>query len=254
MMRVDRCSIFQAKLDRTGACGRSFVVKAATLAAMAALAFVYAAPAHANRLRPGLRSTAPSQRALSQALAQTTGLSPSQVTSEDICPAARPGHARCAGQALILRSSHALVRPHARRHGTLGRVRPAFIPGFAAPATASASSSPATGHARLPPAGLRPRLPFTDRRGRRHDRDHRPLRNPNAESDLATYRGHVRAARVHHEQRLLHEGQPERGHHAPVDARRHLGMEESLDLDAVSALCPNCRILLVEANSAIPAT
>ena len=26
-------------------------------------------------------------------------------------------------------------------------------------------------------------------------------------------------------------------------------MEESLDLDAVSALCPNCHILLVEANT-----
>ena len=242
---------FQAKLDRTGARGRSFVVKAATLAAMAALAFVYAAPAHANQLRPGLRSTAPSQRALSQALAQTTGLSPSQVTSEDICPAARPGHARCAGQALIFRSSHALVRPHARRHGTLGRVKPASIPGFAAPATASASTPPLPGT----PAYLQQAydLTYLSQTGGVGDTiaiiD--PFRNPNAEADLATYRATYGLPACSASNGCFTKVNQNGGTTPPSTHDATWAMEESLDLDAVSALCPNCRILLVEANSAM---
>ena len=72
--------------------------------------------------------------------------------------------------------------------------------------------------------------------------------DPNAEADLATYRSHVRAARVHHRERLLPKVNQQRpGITLP---RRHTGWagEISLDLDMVSAVCPNCHILLVEAD------
>ncbi|MGZ4215443.1 MAG: PKD domain-containing protein [Solirubrobacteraceae bacterium] len=218
---------------------------------MSVVAMACATSAQARGLHPGLRSTAPSQRALSQALAQTTGLSPSQVTSEDICSAARPGHARCAGQALVLRSSHALVRPHARRHGTLGRVKPAFIPGFAAPATTSASTPPLPGT----PAYLQQAydLTYLSQTGGVGDTiaiiD--PFRNPNAEADLATYRATNGLPACTTSNGCFTKVNQNGGSTPPSTHDATWAMEESLDLDAVSALCPNCRILLVEANSAM---
>ena len=198
-------------------------VKVIALAALTAVALTLAASAQARGLRPGLRSTAPSQRALSQALAQTTGLSPSQVTSEDICPTAARGHARCAGQALILRSNHALVRPHAPRHSTLGRVKPAFMPGFATPATTPAATPPLPGT----PAYLQQAydLAYLSQTGGTHNTiaivD--PFSNPNAESDLATYRAQYELPACTTTQRLLQEGQSERQAPRSADSERDLG-------------------------------
>jgi hypothetical protein len=49
---------------------------------------------------------------------------------------------------------------------------------------------------------------------------------------------------------VLGEGQPERAEQPAASARgdERLATEESLDLDMVSAICPNCHIVLVEAN------
>ena len=46
----------------------------------------------------------------------------------------------------------------------------------------------------------------------------------------------------------LHQGQPVGRHELPREQRR-VGREISLDLDMVSAICPACNIVLVEANS-----
>src|ERR1700687_2924560 len=60
----------------------------------------------------------------------------------------------------------------------------------------------------------------------------------------------MRAPRLHDRQRLLPEGQSDRAELALPAGNAGWEQEISLDLDAVSALCPNCHILLVEAAGA----
>ena len=74
---------------------------------------------------------------------------------------------------------------------------------------------------------------------------------PNAEADLARLSHAIRAAGVHDGQRLLPEGQPERRHERYPRTNTGWGQENALDLDMASAMCPNCKILLVEATSAV---
>ena len=54
---------------------------------------------------------------------------------------------------------------------------------------------------------------------------------------------------MHDRQRLLQEGQSEWGRQSYPSANAGWAVEISLDLDMVSAACPNCHILLVEASS-----
>ena len=72
--------------------------------------------------------------------------------------------------------------------------------------------------------------------------------DPNAESDLGVYRSQFGLAGLHDRQRLLPQGQPDRRDVIPA-ANSGWAQEISLDLDMVSAICPNCHILLVEASS-----
>jgi PKD repeat protein len=233
----------QAKLYRTSM-RASF-----SLVAVAAICLTCIAPAQAHGVRPGVRSAAPSRASLSGALQQNTGLTPSQVTSHDICPAVGPGYARCAGQALVLRSSHALVRPHARRHATLGRVKPGLVPGFVQPATAPALTAPSPGT----PAYLQQAYDLSYLSQNRGAGDTIAIvdayDDSTAESDLATYRstfGLPACTTANGCFRKVNQS----GNSSPLPvANAHWQEEESLDLDAVSALCPNCHILLVEANS-----
>ena len=61
--------------------------------------------------RAGMRSAPPTGQALAGTLDQMTGLAPAQVQLQDVCPAVGPGLARCAAHALVLNSTHKLVRP-----------------------------------------------------------------------------------------------------------------------------------------------
>ena len=72
---------------------------------------------------------------------------------------------------------------------------------------------------------------------------------PNVDADLAVYRTHVQPAAVHDRERVLPEGRPERRHRATRRATPSWAQETTLDVQMVSALCPNCHILLVEANT-----
>jgi phosphodiesterase/alkaline phosphatase D-like protein len=73
--------------------------------------------------------------------------------------------------------------------------------------------------------------------------------DPNAEEDLAVYRSHYKLPECTAASgcfRKVNQG----GHSSPPPAARYEWAEEiSLDLDMVSAACPKCHILLVEANS-----
>ncbi|MGZ6609320.1 MAG: hypothetical protein ACXVFI_19900, partial [Solirubrobacteraceae bacterium] len=235
--------------DRARAGRRSRLVRVIALAMALAAALSWAASAEAHRLRPGLRSSAPSQRALAQALAQSTGLAPSQVTTQDICGVAKPGYARCAAQAVVLRRNHALVRPHARHQATLGRVRQAFTPGFVTPAAAPGTAPGATTPAYLQQAydltylsqtqGATDTIAIVD-----------AYNNPNAESDLATYRSTFGLPACSTANGCFRKVNQTGGSTPPPTHDASWAEEESLDLDAVSALCPKCHILLVEAKTA----
>ncbi|MGZ4216033.1 MAG: hypothetical protein ACXVXL_23515 [Solirubrobacteraceae bacterium] len=117
--------------------------------------------------RAGVRSAPPTGQALAGTLDQMTGLTPAQVQLQDVCPAVAPGMARCAAQALILQSTHKLVRPD------VAHTRPLTLgPQSAQPAgerRVRAGCQP-TGsrHPRISPAGIRPCLAVSDRRPRRH--------------------------------------------------------------------------------------
>ncbi|GCE12969.1 peptidase S8 [Tengunoibacter tsumagoiensis] len=73
--------------------------------------------------------------------------------------------------------------------------------------------------------------------------------DPNAESDLAVYRAHYHLAPC-----TLSNGcflkLNQAGQSAPLPSPNVAWAQEvSIDLDMVSAICPNCHILLIEANS-----
>jgi subtilase family serine protease len=73
--------------------------------------------------------------------------------------------------------------------------------------------------------------------------------DPNAETDLATYRSQFGLAACTTANGCFKKVN-ETGGTTPPTANASWGVEISLDLDMVSAACPNCHILLVEANAA----
>ncbi len=137
-----------------------------------------------------------------------------------ICPAAARGHAAC----LALERTN--VTPHKGRFGS-----DRAPPGYGPPELQSAYNLPSA------TAGHGETVAIVDAGD-----------NPYAEADLATYRAQYGLPPCTTAngcfEKVNQEGQ--QGNYPP-----DLGwdVEESLDIDMVSAICPNCRILLVEANS-----
>ncbi|MBV9604040.1 MAG: hypothetical protein JO027_02970, partial [Solirubrobacterales bacterium] len=72
---------------------------------------------------------------------------------------------------------------------------------------------------------------------------------PNAEADLAAYRAKFSLAPCTTADGCFRKVGQDGGTDYPSSTNSGWEVETSLDLDAVSALCPNCRILLIEANS-----
>ena len=101
------------------------------------------------------------------------------------------------------------------------------------------------------PADLDQRVQAADEPRLGQDRrDRRRLRRPERRERPRDLPQPVRPAGVHDGQRLLPQGQPERRDEPAADRRTRAGPSEiTLDLDMVSATCPQCKILLVEANS-----
>jgi hypothetical protein len=197
----------------------------------------------------GVPSATPTGQAVSGTLEQTTGLAPSDVQLQDVCPAAGVGYARCAAQALVLQSSHHLVRPDVTDTRPM-RVRAGSAqPAVASPAVAAAATAPVAGT----PAYLQQAYDLTYLSQTAGAGDTVAVvdayDDPTAEADLGTYRstsGLSACTTANGCFQRLNEA----GAALPLPAK-DTGWEEeiSLDLDAVSALCPNCRIVLVEANS-----
>jgi hypothetical protein len=223
-----------------------------------------AAPArvdHAARpngsTRAGLASATPSAQAKAGALSQMTHLKASQVTADAVCPAAGRNQVRCAAQALRVRSNHHLLRPMVSRRASLTQVIPRTTRGIA-PAAGSATGSTAGSTAQTPPGAGTPAylqqaydLAYLSQTAGSSDTvavvD--AYDDPHAESDLAAYRANFGLPPCTTANGCFQKLN-QTGTAAPLPAGDSgWEMEESLDLDAVSALCPNCHLLLVEATT-----
>ena len=72
--------------------------------------------------------------------------------------------------------------------------------------------------------------------------------DPNAEADLATFDGQYNLPPCTTANGCFTQGQPVRRHELP-GRELELGSRISLDIETVHAICQNCKVLLVEANS-----
>src|SRR4051812_17123260 len=136
-----------------------------------------------------------------------------------VCAAARPGDARC----------HAWVRVD----DVTGQITPFVTPaGFGPADLTSAYKLPASG-------GTGGTIAIVD-----------AMDDPNAESDLATYRSQFGLPACTTANGCFRKVN-QNGAASPLPASDvGWGQEISLDLDMASAICPNCKILLVEASTA----
>ena len=202
--------------------------------------------ASASPARAGVRSQAATAQAIASALSQSTGLTPSQVTSAAACPPAAPGFARCDAESLVLRSNHARVHPHVRGGSTFSQVFPTGGRGIpsARPAVTVAGG------------GFQPSLGTPAWLQQAYDLTYLSLTggvgdtvaivdaydDPTAQSDLDVFRSTygLPPCDAGCFQKVTQGGATQ------YDAG--WATEESLDLDAVSAICPNCHIVLVEAS------
>ena len=217
---------------------------------VATAAAVHSRGVQAGHSTPAPHATpAPTKQALSQSLQQATGLSLTEVTSRPVCPRATPGHATCAAQAVVRRSNGALVHPRVARSSSLGRVSPAAT-GGAQPAAAASATPPAPGT----PAYLQEAydLSYLSQNGGANDTvaivD--AFDDPTAEADLAVYRSNYGLPACTTANGCFQKvGQDGSSSLPAPDAG--WDQEIALDLDSVSAICPNCHILLVETNSSL---
>jgi len=180
----------------------------------------------------------------------TGGLKLSQVKAENVCGPARPGMMSCVSQKLVLRKSGKPVHPPAPAGRTFTQVFPADSQGISpASGGSTATSPPAPGT----PAWLQQAydLSYLSQTGGvgatvaivdAYD-------DPTAESDLATYRSNygLPACSTANGCFTKVNGM---GNSTPLPTPNGQWEGEiGLDLDAVSALCPNCHILLVEVSA-----
>ena len=210
---------------------------------------------------PGAATPSPSRRSLVAAVQQATGVSASQVAVSNVCPAPSAGHATCAAQVLVLRSDHRPIHPSVARRRTFGQLFPsrralaaALAAGPAPAATGSMSSAPASPPAAGSPDYLQQAYDLTYLSQTAGGADTIAVvdagDDPNAASDLAAYRSAFGLPPCTVASGCLEKVNQSGGSTPlPSSAGSDWVMEESLDLDAISALCPNCHILLVEANS-----
>jgi Subtilase family len=163
--------------------------------------------------------------------AHLRGLSNDRLTTRDTCASQPVGYARCAARHLLFRSNGAPVR---------------FRPG-----AASSASTPAG----LGPSDLLGAYSLTSLAARNGAQETVAIvdayDDPNAEADLAAYRAHYglpACTRLGGCFRKVNQTGGEE-YPAPPGPKEDWTVEISLDLDMVSAICPHCKLLLVEAQS-----
>lgn len=172
-------------------------------------------PQHATRTAQNAKAlTAPDRQTF-----HATGKAGQKVPTEHLCAAPEPGHASCFAQ---------------RRTDIAQRLAAtvAAAPSGLSPANLhSAYNLPSTGGSGLTVAVVD------------------AYNDPNAESDLATYRSTYGLSACTKANGCFKQvSQTGSTTSLPPDDTGWAG-EEALDIDMVSAVCPNCNIILVEANS-----
>ncbi|MGW7378582.1 putative Ig domain-containing protein [Streptomyces sp. NPDC054794] len=173
-------------------------------------------PTHTTRATQNAKAlTAPERQAF-----HSTGKAGQKVPTTHLCATAKPGHASCYAQ---------------RRTDIKQRLAAALAaaPSGLGPANLhSAYNLPSTGGSGLTVA-------IVD-----------AYNNPNAESDLATYRSTYGLSACTKANGCFKQvSQTGSTTSLPTNDTGWAG-EEALDIDMVSAVCPNCNIILVEADSA----
>ncbi len=191
----------------------------------------------------------------------TTGIpdASSTVVARDACSTPTPGHATCLAQFLALRGTRTPIHAHVRRAVSPNRFarRRQHSGGAASPLSVPAAGTPQPGT----PAYLQQAYDLAylsqDAGADQTVAVVDAYDDPTAESDLAAYRAKFSLPPCTADngcfQKVDKNGNPIVSATATAPATNNAwGLEISLDLDAVSALCPKCHILLVEANSFLP--
>jgi hypothetical protein len=231
------------------ACGR--------LCALIVLAIAAIVPATAG----AAVTPAVSAQATANVTDATTGIADasSTVVPRKACSAPTPGQATCLAQFLALRGTRTPIHAHVRQAASPNRFvgRHAHSGGAASPLSVPAAGTPQPGT----PAYLQQAYDLAylsqnagaDQTVAVVD----AYDDPTAESDLAAYRAKFSLPPCTTDngcfQKVDKNGNPIASGTGTAPATNNAwGLEISLDLDAVSALCPKCHVLLVEANSFSP--
>jgi hypothetical protein len=219
------------------------------LCSLVLLLIAAAAPATASAASPGV-----SDQAVAGVTEATTGLpDPSSLAPVDVCPAPAPGYANCLTQFLARRGTREAVHPRLQRASSPDRVLPRH-------ARTGAAASPLAVLAQAPPQAGTPaylqqaydlsslsQTWGSDRTIAVVD----AYDDPNAQSDLATYRSKFQLPACTTQNGCFKQVtpplQPPAG--TTQDQLHQWRLEASVDLQSASALCPRCHIVLVEAVS-----
>ncbi|MER5403221.1 putative Ig domain-containing protein [Streptomyces sp. NPDC002769] len=192
---------------------------AGLMAAPAAGAQTAPATGHTSRVTQNAKAlTAPAAQAV-----HATGRAGQKVPTTHLCGAPTPGHAACFAQRRtdIKQKLAAAVSPDAA----------AAVSGLSPANLHSAYNLPSTGGSGLTVAVVD------------------AYNDPNAESDLATYRSQFGLSACTKANGCFKQvSQTGSTTSLPTNDSGWAG-EEALDIDMVSAVCPNCNIILVEATS-----
>ena len=201
----------------------------------------------------GTAAAVPSAHAVHTVVSEGTGLRASRVTSRAVCSAPRPRRASCEAQVIVMRGSLRVAHPTVSRNATfrLSTHRRAVDPRLAAAAATSSAAAALTAHS---PAWMQQAYDLTYLSEVRGGSDTVAIvdagDDPSAASDLATFRSYWGLPACTTANGCFAKvGQTGSASSLPSTASAGWQEEESLDLDAVSSLCPNCHIDLVEANS-----
>ena len=175
----------------------------------------------------------------------------SSVVALDPCGTATAVRAACLTKALGVRGTHSFVHPRLRAAASPNRLggRRGHVSRSGVPLAVTAAAPPQPGTPAYlqqvydlaylsQTAGVGETIAIVD-----------AFDAPNAEADLAAYRSQFALPSCTTANGCFKKMDQTGGTNYPASSS-DWELEISLDLDAVSALCPNCHIVLVEANSA----
>jgi hypothetical protein len=246
----------------------TFSRRACTLSARAAVVLLalvtFVAPAYAKSHRHrripasyARRVTKAQSSAISSALLHSTRLERGQLTTEGLCDKPSKDHATCNLEVLAVRRTHRFVHPRvARQHTKLTRAtRRGRRPHSSAGADIAPASTPEPSSGT--PAWLQQAYDTTWLSANQGTNDTVAIvdayDDPTAASDLATYRSHFGLPACTQASGCFtvvnQSGKTQAQASSWPTANGDWNLETSMDLDAVSAICPNCHIVLVEATT-----